>query len=195
MSDTSLPAPFEQDGDFFPEKAPPGAPIYNTWKCDREAARLKAVGHTLDEIAETLQLRDAITGQYDPRRAAKAVQRGLTAVYRLTVDEMRLQELQSLDEMEAHLWSQLRKEHVLVQQGRVIMIEGQIVKDERYVLETLDRILKIKERRSKYLGLDAQVRISVEADQIGGEIASLIAAINATDDATRAALDMTQEAA
>lgn len=161
---------------------------YTDWMNDREAARLRAIGHSLDEVAEMMNLRDPGTGIPDARLAAKSIQRGLTAVYKFTVDEMRLQELQSLDEMERHLWGQLRKEHVLVQQGRVIMVEGQIVQDERYVLETLDRILKIKERRSKYLGLDAQVRISVEADQIGGEIASLIAMINATDDAARAML-------
>lgn len=188
MSDDNLPAPFEADEDFFPDQAPPGHPKYHSWKRDREAARLKAIGHSLEEIAEQLNLTDSITGEFDPRRAAKAVQRGLTAVYRFSIDEMKLQELQSLDEMEKHLWDQLRREHVLVQQGRVIMIEGQVVQDERFVLEALDRILKIKERRSKYLGLDAQVRVSVEADQIGGEISQLIAMINATDDATREAL-------
>lgn len=190
MSDDMLPAPFEADDDFFPEKAPPDHPRYHSWKRDREAARLKAINHSLEEIAEILHLTDSVTGEPDPRRAAKAVQRGLTAVYRFTVDETRLQELQSLDEMERHLWQSLRREHVLVQQGRVIMIEGQTIQDERFVLEALDRILKIKERRSKYLGLDAQVRLSVEADQIGGEIAQLIAAINATDDATRDAVGL-----
>jgi hypothetical protein len=188
MSDDNLPSPFEDDEDFFPESAPAGHPKYHSWKRDREAARLKAIGHDLEEIAEMLELRDSVTGEFDPRRAAKAVQRGLTAVYRFTTDETRLQELQSLDEMERHLWQSLRREHVLVQQGRVIMVEGQIVQDERFVLEALDRILKIKERRAKYLGLDAQVRLSVEADQIGGEIAQLIAAINATDDVTREVL-------
>jgi hypothetical protein len=183
--DDNLPAPFEGDDDFFPDKAPEGHPRYHSWKRDREAARLKAVGHDLEEIAQLLSLTDSLTGEPDPRRAAKAVQRGLTAVYRFTVDETRLGELQSLDEMERHLWKSLRREHVLVQQGRVIMIEGQTVQDERFVLEALDRILKIKERRAKYLGLDAQVRLSVEADQLGGEIAQLIAAINATDDSVR----------
>ena len=181
----NLPVPFEGDDDFFPDKAPADHPRYHSWKRDREAARLKAVGHTLEEIAELLSLNDSRSGEPDPRRAAKAVQRGLSAVYKFTVDEMRLAELQSLDEMEAHLWQGLRREHVLVQQGRVIMSDGAPVQDERFVLESLDRILKIKERRSKYLGLDAQVRLSVEADQIGGEIAQLIAAINATDDGVR----------
>lgn len=184
MSD-NFPAPFEGDDDFFPDKAPPDHDRYHSWKRDREAARLKAIGHNLEEIAELLHLTDSVTGEFDPRRAAKAVQRGLTAVYRFTVDETRLGELQSLDEMERHLWESLRREHVLVQQGRVIMIEGQVVQDERFVLEALDRILKIKERRAKYLGLDAQVRLSVEADQLGGEIAQLIAAINSTDDSVR----------
>ncbi len=183
--DDNLPVPFEGDDDFFPDKAPDGYTRYGSWKRDREAARLKAIGHSLEEIAELLNLTDSYSGEYDPRRAAKAVQRGLLAVTRFSVDEMRLTELQSLDEMESHLWQQLRKEHVLVQQGRVIMVEGQVVEDERFVLEALDRILKIKERRAKYLGLDAQIRLSVEADQIGGEIAQLIAAINATDDATK----------
>ena len=185
MSETPLPVPFE-DGDFFPEQAPPDHPQYHSWKRDREASRLAAIGHSPDEIAEILTLNDRRTGLPDPRRAIAAIRRGLTAVYQFTNDETKLKELQSLDEMERHLWQSLRREHVLVQQGRVIMIEGQIVQDERFVLEALDRILKIKERRSKYLGLDAQVRLSVEADQLGGEIAQMIAMINATDDVVRA---------
>jgi hypothetical protein len=187
--DDNLPTPYETDDDFFPDEKPEGYPAYASWKRDREAARLKAIGHSLDEIAEMLNLRNRYRpAEFDVRRAAKAVQRGLFAVHNFTLDEIKLQELQSLEEMERHIWQSLRREHVLVQQGRVIMIEGQAVQDERFVLEALDRILKIKERRAKYLGLDAQVRLSVEADQIGGEISQLIALINATDDATRTAL-------
>lgn len=190
--DDRLPLPYHDAGrpdgpdDFFPEARPADHPKYHSWKRDREASRLAAIGHSPEEIAEMLGLTDSLTGETDPRRAVKAIQRGLTAVYRFTTDETRLQELQSLDEMERHLWQSLRREHILVQQGRVIMdTSGSPVQDERFVLEALDRILKIKERRSKYLGLDATVRMSVEADQIGGEIAQLIAAINATDDAVR----------
>lgn len=184
----SLPQPFQGNEEFFPEQRPEDYPSYHNWRRDREACRLSAIGHSPDEIAEMLSLTDSQTGLPDPRRAVAAVRRGLAAVYRFTADETKVQELQSLDEMERHLWGQLRKEHVLVQQGRVIMIEGQVVQDERFVLETLDRILKIKERRAKYLGLDAQVRLSVEADQIGSEISQLIAMINATEDVTKAAL-------
>ena len=193
-TDELLPLPYKEAGrpdgpdEFFQEKRPDGHPRFHSWKRDREASRLAAIGHSPEEIAEILELLDSATGEPDPRRAVKAIQRGLTAVYRFTSDETRFQELQSLDEMERHLWGSLRKEHVLVQQGRVIIQDGAPVQDERFVLEALDRILKIKERRSKYLGLDAQVRVSVEADQIGGEIAQLIAAINATDDQVRAVL-------
>jgi hypothetical protein len=192
MTDDNLPA-FQGNEEFFPEQRPDDYPAYHNWKRDREASRLSAIGHSPDEIAEILNLTDRETGLPDARRAVTAIRRGLTAVYRFTADETKLQELQSLDEMERHLWGQLRREHVLVQQGRVIMVEGQVVQDERFVLETLDRILKIKERRSKYLGLDAQVRLSVEADQIGSEISSLIAMINATEDVTKAALGSSED--
>jgi hypothetical protein len=187
MSD-NLPKPFEGNEEFFPEQRPDDYPSHANWKRDREASRLSAIGHSPEEIAEILNLLDYETKLPDARRAVAAIRRGLHAVYRFSADETKLQELQSLDEMERHLWGQLRREHVLVQQGRVIMVEGQVVQDERFVLEALDRILKIKERRSKYLGLDAQVRLSVEADQIGSEISQLIAMINATEDATKAVL-------
>jgi hypothetical protein len=185
----NLPKPFTGNEEFFPDQRPDDYPGYHNWKRDREASRLSAIGHSPDEIAEILNLTDYETKLPDPRRAIAAIRRGLHAVYRFSADETKLQELQSLDEMERHLWGQLRREHVLVQQGRVIMVEGQVVQDERFVLEALDRILKIKERRAKYLGLDAQVRLSVEADQIGSEISQLIAMINATEDVTKAVLD------
>ncbi len=136
-----------------------------------------------------LNLTDSVTGEYDPRRAASAVRHGLHAVVKFLLDEMRLQELESSTPWSSTCVAAAAPRARTGPAGpAAIMIEGQTVKDERFVLEALDRILKIKERRAKYLGLDAQVRLSVEADQIGGEIAQLIAAINATDDATRDAL-------
>lgn len=183
--DERLPARFETDDETLPAAKPDDYPPFRNWKRDREAARLLAIGHSLEEIAETLNLRDRYTGEFDPRRAAAAIRHGLASAVKFSTDELKLQELNSLDEMERHIWQSLRREHVLVQQGRVIMIEGQLIQDERFVLEALDRILKIKERRAKYLGLDAQVRLSVEADQIGSEISQLIAMINAAEDVTR----------
>lgn len=135
---------------------------------DAEAARLKALGWSLDDIAVQLNMDDA-------EMAAKAIRRALAAVVRFAGDEMRLMEAQSLEELEAQAWRTLRSQKVMVSNGRVVYDEtGEPVVDDRYVLETLDRILKIKERRAKLLGLDAPTRAEViTIDSIESEIAKL----------------------
>ncbi len=182
-------APYESDGDFFPEKKPADYPAFHNYKRDREAARLKAMGHDLDDIAELLDLTDSRTGEFDPKRAAAAVRRGLSQVHQFTVDEKRHEQLHALGLMKRHLWESLDRPHVMVQQGRVIIVEGAPMEDRRFVLETLDRLLKVEEREAKLLGLDATTRISVEADQIGGEIAQLITMINEVTTETRGELE------
>jgi hypothetical protein len=174
---TTEPDPFE-DGNFFPEKKPAGYPSFHNYKRDREAARLSAMGHSAIEIAEQLHLYDRETGEPDPRRAVKAVKRGLSMVHQFTVDEKRTEQLHALEMMKRHLWESLNHEHVLVQQGRVILVDGIPVEDRRFVLETFDRLLKIEAQQMDLLGTKAAQRFSVEADQIGGEITSLIAMIN-----------------
>lgn len=165
--------PFTRDEDFFPESKPEGYPAYHNYKQDREAARLKAMGWTLEDIAEHFQ-------HSDVRRAASMVRRGLSQVHQFTVDEKRVEQLHTLELMKKHLFEQMNREHVLVQQGRVILVDGLPVEDRRFTLETIDRILKIESQQMDLLGTKAAQRFSVEADQIGGEITSLIAMINQT---------------
>lgn len=179
MTDNDHP-PYSEDGDFFPEKKPDGYPAYHNYKRDREAAKLKAMGWDLQSIAEHLNLIDPRTGQIDPQRAARAVRRGLSLVHQVNIDEKRLEQLQALEMMKQHLWSQLDREHVLVQQGRVIVQDGIPLEDRRFVLETMDRLDKIERTVMDLLGTKAAQRFSVEADQIGGEISSLIALINSS---------------
>jgi hypothetical protein len=51
---------------------------------------------------------------------------------------------------------------------------GLPVTDDRFTLETIDRILKIKERRAKLMGLDAPIRREViTMDSIENEIKKL----------------------
>lgn len=167
--------------DFFPDHRPDNG-AYDTgaslatvnWKRDREASRMVAMGYGVEDVADTL-------GYKTPGAAAAGIRRAFAAHVRFTNDELRWSEVQSLGEVEAGLWKLLDEDHVLVQQGRVIVIDGVPASDKRMYLEIYDRIMKVKERRAKLLGLDATTRISVEADQIGGEIAQLIAMINGTD--------------
>lgn len=171
MSDESAVEPFTTDAEFFPEEKPEGYPAYHNYKRDREAARLKAMGWTLEDIADHFQFDD-------PRRAGAMVRRGLAMVHQFTLDEKRTEQLQTLELLKKHLFEQMDREHVMVQQGRVILVDGLPMEDRRFVLETIDRIVKIEAQQMDLLGTKAAQRFSVEADQIGGEITSLIALIN-----------------
>jgi DNA-binding transcriptional MerR regulator len=136
---------------------------------DHEAARLKATGMPLDEICKVLGLGD------DPRRAAAAIRRALADIARFAGDELRLMELHSLDELEWQAWQTLKKRHVIINGGRVMRDDDdEMMEDDRFVLEVCDRILKIKERRARLMGLDAPTRAEVVTlDSVEAEIARL----------------------
>lgn len=48
------------------------------------------------------------------------------------------------------------------------------MEDRRFVLETFDRLMRLEDQIAKLMGTNATTRLSVEADQIGGEIVQLI---------------------
>lgn len=173
-----------EDGEFLPARRPVDHPSKRSWKRDREAARLKAQGSSLYEIAEKLHLKDA-DGIPDPQMAALAVRNGLTVVHVSTVDEKRVEQLHSLELMKEHLWEQMNRPHVLVQQGRVIVQDGAPLEDRRFVLEIVDRLCKIEDQIARLLGTNAVTRMSIEADQIGGEIVQLISMINEVDNGAK----------
>jgi hypothetical protein len=144
------------------------------WR-DAEAARLKAIGWTLEDIAKELKL-DEPNPENGPSRVVAAIKRAMGEMARFAGDEMRLMELRSLDELEWFAWNAMRKNHVVISQGRVVLHDdsGEPVEDDRFILETVDRILKIKERRAKLMGLDApQRREVITIDSIEQEIKKL----------------------
>lgn len=139
-----------------------------------EAARLKAVGHPLEDIAEHFGWYDP-DGTPDTNRVATAIRTHLSSIYRFTTDESRIIELESLDQLEYRLWKLLDDEHVVISQGRIVRDEhGDPVPDSRFALETLDRIMKIKDHRAKMMGLYAPKQVEiVTLDRIEQEIAKL----------------------
>lgn len=141
---------------------------------DNEAARLKAIGWRLERVAKHLGYLDA-DGIPDPARAAAGIKRAMARAVRFATDETRALELQSYDELEATCWRELQSNHRLVQNGRIILdLDGTPLEDRRFLMEIVDRILKIKERRSRLLGLDAPTRAEViTVDSIDAEIAKL----------------------
>jgi hypothetical protein len=144
---------------------------------DAEAARLKALGWTLTQIATHLQLWDGGKEENGPSesRAGAAIKRAMARAVRFASDETRALELQSYDELEAICWRELQARHQLVQNGRIIVdLEGLPLLDKRLLMEIVDRIMKIKERRARILGLDAPTKAEIlTVDSVDAEIAKL----------------------
>lgn len=139
-----------------------------------EAARLKAVGWPAEDIAEHFGWFDP-DGTPDTNRVFTAIRTHLASLYRFTADEAKIVELESVDQVEYRLWKLLESEHVTISQGRIVRDEnGDAVPDSRFVLETLDRIMKIKDYRAKVMGLYAPKQVEViTLDKIESEISKL----------------------
>jgi hypothetical protein len=141
---------------------------------DSEAARLKALGWSLEDICQRLNLGD------DPRRASAAIKRAMATAVRFAHDEYRYLDFQGLDELEYRLWKLLDQKHILVNQGRVIHGEtGEPLDDNRLVMEVMDRIMRVKEQKAKLLGYQAPTRSEIiSVDSVESEIKRLEAELN-----------------
>lgn len=152
------------------------------WKGERdaEAARLKALGWSILDIAKHLKL-DQPNPEHAEVRTAAAIRRAMARAVRFAGDEERHLQLQSLDEMELRLWQLLDEGMILVQQGRIIMADDAPMDDKRFNLEVLDRILKVKDQRAKLLGTYAPTRVeSITIDSVEAEIERLQKELAAT---------------
>lgn len=135
---------------------------------DAEACQLRGRGVTYDEIATQL-------GFADRSKARQAVERALDQTIREPAEELRMLELQRLDELWRRAWAILEREHQVVQLGKVVRdVNGQAVVDHGPTLQAIDRLLKIQERRAKLLGLDAPTKFEgITMDRLDSEIARL----------------------
>lgn len=141
----------------------------DTAQRDARAAELRRDGANYQEIADRL-------GFSDRSRARQAVERALAATVAEPAAELRALELARLDEMWRHAWAVLKREHVAHSNGRVVHLDGKPLVDDGPVLNAIDRLLRIQERRAKLLGLDAPTRVeSITIDQIESEISRLSA--------------------
>lgn len=128
---------------------------------DAQAARLRAQHWTYQQIADELGYSDKIA-------AYRAVQRALKAAIREPGEELLALELERLDRLARAAEEVLEAHHVKVAGGEIVYDEaGQPLEDTRPVLEAIDRLLKIQERRARLLGLDAPVK-----QQITGKVAT-----------------------
>jgi len=149
---------------------------------DAAAARLRARGMTYEQIATELD--------YCDRAAARAaVERALVATVTEPAAEVRQMELARLDEMYRAALAVLERRHLTVSHGKIVYVGGMPVLDDRGnvtyvggepleddgpVLQAIDRMIRIMERRAKLLGLDAPTKVEViTLDVIEAEIRRL----------------------
>ncbi len=122
----------------------------DTAERDAEAARLRARGWSYRRIASELKI--------SPASAYEAVQRTLKAIVEEPAAEVRQLELDRLDAMYDAAIKVLEAEHVTVSQGKVVMLDGEPLKDDAPVLRAIETLLKIQQRRAALLGLDAKTQ-------------------------------------
>lgn len=109
--------------------------------------------------------------------AYEAVQRGLNDTQAESNDEVRQMELERLDDLARVAQRAMNARHYVVSAGGKIVYHpdtGEPLIDHGPNLQALDKLIKIMERRAKYLPLDAPTRVEVfTLDAIEAEIRRL----------------------
>ncbi len=122
---------------------------------EAEAARLRSRGWSYQRIANEL-------GWANKGDAHHAVQKVLRDTVQEAGDDLRALELTRLDALYVAATEVLEREHITVSNGRIVSRDdGTPILDDAPVLQAIDRLLKIQERRSRLLGLDAPVKKDV----------------------------------
>jgi hypothetical protein len=151
----------------------------DTARRDAEAAQLRACGASYQHIADQLNFANRSA-------ARKAVQRALADTVREPAEEVRQIQLAQLDRLTREALKVLERTHIHVSQGRVVKSDdGVPLEDDAPVLNAIDRLLKIQERRAKLLGLDAPSKVEVlSLDAIDAEISRLSAELGRSEAGT-----------
>jgi hypothetical protein len=154
---------------------------------DARAVELRRRGLNYRQIAGEM-------GWASQKSAYQAVQRGLADSVSEANEEVRRLELDKLDEWQRHALRVLAKPHYAVSQGVVVTLKDgdgkeTPVDDDMPILHAIDRLLKISERRSRLLGLDAPAKSRVEViteDAVDAEIKRLTEELAGLADAKQA---------
>lgn len=139
-----------------------------------EALHKRRQGKTYRQIA-------AEHGQSNPKLAFNDVMASLDRQPAEDAPIVRKMEADRLDETLEVAWKEMHRDHLLVQDGRIIRDEdGTALIDHGAKLSALDRVLSIQARRAKLLGLDQQVirHEVVPEDSVDAAINRLEAELN-----------------
>ncbi|MEU1309496.1 sigma factor-like helix-turn-helix DNA-binding protein [Streptomyces cinnamoneus] len=157
----------------------------DTAEQDARAARLRSGGMPYRDIAAELGI--------DVSTAHRAVERALRAIVEEPAQDVRRlvlgridAALTRFDDMETRVRDVLQQEHVVVSNGRVVLLDGQPIPDPDPILKAIDRLVRIEEgrqkadaERRKLLGLDAPARIEAAVHEVTQQDLELQEMVNA----------------
>jgi hypothetical protein len=149
---------------------------------DMEAARLKALGWSLPDIAVAIGVDDPEDPQKSSDRAAAAIKRAMAAAVRFSHEEYRLMDLAGLEELESRLWQMLAEQHVVVNQGRIIYLNDQPLDDARLKMDIMGQIAAVKRDKAKLMGYTAASKIEISSAALDEEINRLRAETSGSTD-------------
>lgn len=144
-------------------------------KLRAEAARLRAKGWTYARIADEL-------GYADRASVSNAVKQVLAETAQDAGDEFRSLKREQLRMLTEATYEILERQHIQVSNGRVVFLNDEPLQDPGPALAALGLLLKINESERKLEGADEPARVSVEAQQIGAEIASILEQLSGSRD-------------
>lgn len=137
-----------------------------------EAYRLRLRGLSLREVGQRLGVSHTTVANWTRTEAEELVQPLAT--------ELRQQQVDRLDEMRAAVLGVLESRHYVVSNGRLIRLseDADPLEDDAPILQAVDRLLRIEERRSRLFGLDAPEKSEVAAtiEQLAPPVLDLIEA-------------------
>jgi hypothetical protein len=139
-----------------------------TAKRDAQAAELRAEGWTFEAIAAEL-------GYGDKSTCRKAIRRALREIVQGPAEQLLALHMERLETLYEAALEVLEADHVVVSHGKIITGEdGQPLKDNGPKLAAIREARASLESFRKLTGLDAPSRVSVDAQQLGDEIISLL---------------------
>jgi hypothetical protein len=136
---------------------------------------MRARGETYDEIASALRF-GSRSGAY------AAVERALTSTVHEGATELRHLQMLTLDALQMAAWAVIDRTHYAVSAGKVVMLNGEPVRDDAPTLRAVDTIVRICERRARLCGLDSPQRHEITVGDLDSEIARLTQQLAANDD-------------
>lgn len=154
-----------------------------------QAYNLSLRGHSLREVGRLMGV--------SHETARKLISLEADARVLPLADQLRKQQLDRLNEMRVAALRVLEREHVHISEGRVVREKdpetGEILDpiiDDSPVLAAIDRLVKIEDRMSKLLGLDAPLQTEVNAtvEHKPAEVLDLIAQAKARTEQDEAVL-------